>query len=180
MKKKSIEDVIKGYLNKNGYDGLYNDKRKCWCGTNGIVFCKKNPLWCHPGYGDGEGFGWVVQGKKKLKIKPLSKKEQLKRWRFAIDRERDYIQRSIVSELERQNRKKFWKKWADKYNDLSGIKFVVTVKLQDLQREGIVLDFTDLQVKLRNEDIEIECKVSTFHVRPPAYILMVFFIKRGK
>lgn len=43
-----VEGIIRKYLDRHGYDGLYSDF--CGCETTDLVPCDNNPMRCKPGY----------------------------------------------------------------------------------------------------------------------------------
>jgi hypothetical protein len=43
-----IKEIIKKYLEENGYDGLYNDE--CGCSKDDLFPCDFSPDFCEPGY----------------------------------------------------------------------------------------------------------------------------------
>ena len=47
--KTTVRDIIKKYLDYNGYDGLYFPG-ECACKKEDICPCSENPLECKPGY----------------------------------------------------------------------------------------------------------------------------------
>lgn len=51
VKNKSIKSIIKDYLDKHNYDGLYNERVECFCHKDDDLFlCEDAPVDCKPGY----------------------------------------------------------------------------------------------------------------------------------
>ena len=45
----TIKEIVKEYLEKNGYDGLYNDC-DCGCVVDDLMPCGEPGFFCEPGY----------------------------------------------------------------------------------------------------------------------------------
>lgn len=50
MKNKTVEDIVREYLAKNGYDGLYNDAGDCACKLDNLFVCDQVGTECSAGY----------------------------------------------------------------------------------------------------------------------------------
>jgi len=46
----TIKEIVKEYLEKNGYDGLYNANGQCACRRNDLFPCQEGFEECSPGY----------------------------------------------------------------------------------------------------------------------------------
>jgi len=46
----SVKQIVRQYLGRHGYDGLYSDLLECGCALNDLMPCDSNPDDCLPGY----------------------------------------------------------------------------------------------------------------------------------
>ena len=66
----SVSEILTEWLKKNKYDGLWCDE--CGCGTDDLMPCDINPMYCRPGYNrpdlhpEGEGM-WICAAKKEAR-----------------------------------------------------------------------------------------------------------------
>ena len=44
----NVKEIVKKYLDENGFDGLYNDR--CGCEKDDLMLCNENLEKCKPGY----------------------------------------------------------------------------------------------------------------------------------
>ena len=62
----TVKKIVKEYLEKNGYDGLFYDD--CSCYLEDLIPCGENFEWCQPGYVGacicGEGCDHHIYGTK--------------------------------------------------------------------------------------------------------------------
>ncbi len=50
MKNKTVEEIVREYLAKNGYDGLYNNAADCACKLGNLFVCDQVGTECSAGY----------------------------------------------------------------------------------------------------------------------------------
>ena len=64
----TVKEIIKEYLEKNGYDGLWNGNAPCGCLKDDLNPCGEPFDECSPGYKGactcGEGCDWDIYGDK--------------------------------------------------------------------------------------------------------------------
>jgi len=45
-----VKEIVRQYIIKHGYDGLYSDLLECGCSLDDLMPCDCNPYECCPGY----------------------------------------------------------------------------------------------------------------------------------
>jgi hypothetical protein len=45
-----VKSIVREYLKKNGYDGLYNEWGECGCVNEDLFPCGSDPIECKPGH----------------------------------------------------------------------------------------------------------------------------------
>ena len=46
----TVREIVKKYLQKNGFDGLYNELLECGCDLNDLMCCPEDCFDCKAGY----------------------------------------------------------------------------------------------------------------------------------
>ena len=63
----TVREIIKKYLEDNGFDGLCNINVECGCRLDDLCPCQENCFLCEPGYDQGPSKGgdfFIYPGKK--------------------------------------------------------------------------------------------------------------------
>lgn len=55
-----VKEIVRRYLIKYGYDGLYSDAGQCGCGLADLMCCEMPGTDCEPGYKVGDPTGEFV------------------------------------------------------------------------------------------------------------------------
>ena len=46
----TVSDIVKKYLEDNGYEGLWDEDSDCGCPIDDLFPCSEHAEGCHPGY----------------------------------------------------------------------------------------------------------------------------------
>jgi hypothetical protein len=60
----AVKEIVKKYLEDNGFDGLFSDSWECGCEIDDLMPCEEPQQACEPGYkipcNCGEGCNWHI------------------------------------------------------------------------------------------------------------------------
>lgn len=46
----NLKEIVQKFLNDNGFDGLYNPEKKCFCEYEDLMWCQESNPFCLPGF----------------------------------------------------------------------------------------------------------------------------------
>jgi hypothetical protein len=67
-----LKDIVRDYLIKNGFDGLFNQDNECGCLRDELMVCDEPSPFCAPGYkrkprkDEDPDWDWVIDPNKSV------------------------------------------------------------------------------------------------------------------